>query len=140
MQRPELAPQRSAAVADSRPAGRSRPRRAAADADPLIGISSETAPPVLIGTSPATGPAQAAPAPAGHSAFLDAADVVRLTGYSTKRRQVEQLARMGIAFFVNGLGTPVVPRSAVEGQRQTPAAPADAAPAGWAPGVLKRPR
>lgn len=51
------------------------------------------------------------------SAFLSQEDVAILTGRKIKSRQVEQLRNMGIAFYVNASGRPVVPRSSIEGTR-----------------------
>ncbi len=50
--------------------------------------------------------------------FLDADALAVLTGYRRPGKQVEHLRRMGIAFFVNAAGHPVVPRSSVEGSKQ----------------------
>lgn len=67
------------------------------------------------------------------STFLDRDEVQVLTGRRMKSLQVEQLRTMGIAFHVNALGHPVVPRSAIEGK---PAAkPKEPKPA-WRPAVL----
>ena len=40
-----------------------------------------------------------------------------LTGYAQKAKQVEQLRRMGLLFFVNAAGRPIVARAIVEGRR-----------------------
>lgn len=50
------------------------------------------------------------------SIFLNPEDVADLTGRKSKSRQVEQLRIMGIAFYVNAAGRPIVTRAAVEGQ------------------------
>ena len=63
--------------------------------------------------------------------FLNPDELALLTGFRRKGRQVEQLRRMGIAFFVNGCGRPVVARAAIEGS----AAPTS--PRTWAPSVVK---
>ncbi len=47
--------------------------------------------------------------------FLTKVELVTLTGRALKSLQTEQLRRMGISFFVNASGRPVVPRSAIEG-------------------------
>ena len=52
-------------------------------------------------------------------AFLDQDEVALLTGFQRKGRQIEQLRRMGVAFFVNGSGRPVVTRAAIEGRAAT---------------------
>ena len=48
--------------------------------------------------------------------FLEREEVVTLTGRKLKRHQIDALRRMGITFFVNATGHPVVTRSAVEGK------------------------
>ena len=52
------------------------------------------------------------------SIFLNADEVRELTGFAIKTKQIEQLRRMGIAFFVNGSGRPIVTVSAIEGRKQ----------------------
>lgn len=54
------------------------------------------------------------------SAFLSHKDVAILTGRKIKSYQVDQLRKMGIAFYVNAAGRPVVPRSSIEGRLQDP--------------------
>ena len=49
------------------------------------------------------------------SVFLDDEDVFRLTKKRRKSCQVEALRSMGIPFFVNPSGEPIVTRKAVEG-------------------------
>jgi len=66
------------------------------------------------------------------SLFLSAEDLHTLTGYTVKAKQIEQLRRMGIPFFVNGCGRPVVSVSAVEGRKQE-----DQPQPGWKPAVLQ---
>lgn len=51
------------------------------------------------------------------SLFLDANDIAALTGCKLKARQIEQLKKMGLPFWVNAAGRPVVPRSAIDGQK-----------------------
>jgi len=63
--------------------------------------------------------------------FLNPDELALLTGFHRKGRQVEQLRRMGIAFFVNGCGRPVVARTAIEGSAT------GASPRTWAPSVVK---
>lgn len=48
--------------------------------------------------------------------FLSTQELVELTGRKVKAKQIEALRGMGIAFFVNALGKPVVTRTAVEGK------------------------
>jgi len=50
--------------------------------------------------------------------FLDSAALALLTGRRRKSLQIDQLRRMGIAFYVNSHGDPVVPRTAIEGGKQ----------------------
>jgi hypothetical protein len=52
--------------------------------------------------------------------FLTAEEVAQLTGYRRRSKQVEALRQMGIPFFVNLLGHPIVPRSVVEGRANQP--------------------
>jgi Domain of unknown function (DUF4224) len=63
--------------------------------------------------------------------FLNPDELALLTGFRRKGRQVEQLRRMGILFYVNGCGRPVVARTAIEGGA------AGASPRTWAPSVVK---
>lgn len=62
------------------------------------------------------------------SMFLTKEEVAELTGRKTKAKQIEHLRRIGMRFWVNALGNPVVPRSAIEG---LPAIPTKAEPAAW---------
>ena len=64
-------------------------------------------------------------------AFLTRDELVVLTGFHRKGRQVEQLRRMGIAFYVNGCGRPVVARRSIEGSAT------EASPRTWTPSVAK---
>jgi hypothetical protein len=52
------------------------------------------------------------------STFLPPDDIVALTGRKVKSKQIDALKRMGIAFWVNALGRPVVTVVAVEGRRE----------------------
>jgi hypothetical protein len=54
--------------------------------------------------------------------FLSDEDLRELTGYAHKAKQVAQLRRMGLPFFVNAAGRPVVALAAVEGGRSKPVA------------------
>lgn len=66
--------------------------------------------------------------------FLSTNDLVELTGRKFRVKQIEALRCMGIPFFVNALGRPVVARSAVEGGGRVIAkAVADTS---WKPRVL----
>jgi len=62
-------------------------------------------------------------------AFLDAAELKKLTGRDQKSRQIEWLRREAIPFRVNATGHPVVTWAAVHGQRNTE-------PTGWQPRAL----
>jgi hypothetical protein len=65
------------------------------------------------------------------SLFITPDEVRELTGFALKAKQIDQLRRMGIPFFVNGCGRPIVTVAAVEGRKQeTPTAQ------GWRPAVL----
>jgi hypothetical protein len=63
--------------------------------------------------------------------FLNPDELALLTGFHRKGRQLEQLRRMGVAFYVNGCGRPVVARAAIEGVA------ARISPRTWAPSVVK---
>lgn len=52
--------------------------------------------------------------------FLDAAELVILTGRSVKAKQIDTLRKMGLPFRVNACGKPVVTVAAVEGRREAP--------------------
>lgn len=49
--------------------------------------------------------------------FLDEDEMRWLTGRSQKAKQIAQLRRMGIAFYVNAAGLPIVLRAALESPR-----------------------
>ena len=66
--------------------------------------------------------------------FLEPDDLVRLTGRSHARLQIEALRAMGVAFFINAVGRPVVARSAIEGRQGSAAEPKPPTP--WRPNVL----
>lgn len=69
----------------------------------------------------------------GRSAlFLTPEELALLTGFHRKARQIEQLRRMGIAFYINGCGRPIVTRNSVEGRAES------ASPGGWSPSVVKK--
>jgi hypothetical protein len=52
--------------------------------------------------------------------FLTAEAVAKLTGRRRKSKQVEQLRQMGLPFWVNAIGEPVVTVAAVEGRKEAP--------------------
>lgn len=66
------------------------------------------------------------------SMFLDGAEIATLTGRKMKGHQVVALRQMGIPFFVNATGHPVVTRSAVEVRKN-----AEPAKKAWAPKLLR---
>jgi len=49
--------------------------------------------------------------------FLTEDEIGMLTGRKVKKLQVEQLRSMGIPFYVNAVGRPVVVRSILEGRK-----------------------
>lgn len=51
--------------------------------------------------------------------FLSQDEIVILTGRPQKSKQIEQLRRMGVPFYVNALGRPIVARAIIEGRRET---------------------
>jgi hypothetical protein len=65
--------------------------------------------------------------------FLTADDVAVLTGRKLKSLQVQALRTMGIPFFINAIGRPVVARTAIDGK--TAAAPQEKSP--WVPPGLR---
>lgn len=65
--------------------------------------------------------------------FLTKEELAILTGRKTKSKQVEQLRKMRLPFWINAMGAPVVARSTIEGK--TGAAPA--AKVVWVPSVLQ---
>ena len=50
--------------------------------------------------------------------FLDDEELRQLTGFAHKAKQVAQLRRMGIPFWLNAASRPVVARSALEGSKK----------------------
>lgn len=66
------------------------------------------------------------------STFLTDAEVVQLTGRKQRGTQIEALRTMGIAFFVNALGKPIVARAVIEGRANQAPTPKTA----WQPRVL----
>lgn len=51
--------------------------------------------------------------------FLDGAELAELTGRKIKSKQIEALRKMGLPFFVNACGKPVVSRSVIDGKKDT---------------------
>ena len=52
--------------------------------------------------------------------FLDSEEIAELTGRKIKSKQIEALRRMGLPFWVNACGKPVVTRSVIEGKPEAP--------------------
>ncbi|WP_413213932.1 DUF4224 domain-containing protein [Paraburkholderia kururiensis] len=62
--------------------------------------------------------------------FLSPDELAVLTGRKVKSKQIDSLRRMGIPFFINACGRPIVARATVEGRSDR------RAPSGWNPSVL----
>lgn len=54
------------------------------------------------------------------STFLSTDDIAVLTGRKVKSKQIEALRKMGIAFWVNACGKPIVTLAAIEGRKEAP--------------------
>lgn len=67
------------------------------------------------------------------STFLTNDEISSLTGRKIKSKQIEALRKIGIAFFVNATGHPVVLRSAIEGKSNIAQKPEK----GWKPNILR---
>ncbi len=65
------------------------------------------------------------------NAFLNAKELIDLTGRRIKSKQIEALRAMGLPFFINAIGKPVVSRSVIEGGK--PVEPKKA----WSPRALR---
>lgn len=50
--------------------------------------------------------------------FLGSEEIAVLTGRKIKSKQIEALRKMGLPFFVNACGKPVVSRSAIDGKNE----------------------
>ncbi|MES2164619.1 MAG: DUF4224 domain-containing protein [Pseudomonadota bacterium] len=50
--------------------------------------------------------------------FLTSDDVAMLTGRRVKSKQIATLLKMGVPFWVNAIGKPVVTIAAVEGRKE----------------------
>jgi len=53
------------------------------------------------------------------SAFLTREEIIDLTGYKVRPKQIEWLLRNGVRHWVAATGRPVVPRSAIDGTPQS---------------------
>jgi hypothetical protein len=67
--------------------------------------------------------------------FLTPDELKTLTGRARRAAQIDALRRMGIAFWVNAAGRPVVAKAAIEGRA---VANQVETPETWQPAVLKR--
>lgn len=54
------------------------------------------------------------------STFLTCDDLAALTGRKVKSKQIEALKKMGLPFWINAIGKPVVTVAAVEGRKDDP--------------------
>lgn len=66
--------------------------------------------------------------------FLTDAEIATLTGRKVKAKQIAALRAMGIAFYVNAVGKPIVARSTIEGRPGPAATPGP--PAAWRSNML----
>ncbi|MNY72830.1 hypothetical protein D3C86_2114780 [compost metagenome] len=64
--------------------------------------------------------------------FLSDDELAELTGRKVKSKQIEQLKKRGVPFYVNASGRAVVVRSVLEGGR----AKAEPEKRGWMPRVM----
>ena len=55
--------------------------------------------------------------------FLSEEDLITLTGRHRKAHQIETLKAMGITFWINAIGRPIVPIAAIEGRSAAKQAP-----------------
>ena len=62
--------------------------------------------------------------------FLTREELRELTGRARKAAQIDQLRRMGIPYYLNAAGRPVVARAVIEGGKQK------SQPQTWRPAVL----
>ncbi len=67
------------------------------------------------------------------SIFLNEKDIEILTGRKRKSHQIESLRALGIQFYVNASGHPVVPISAIEGRERI-----EKPQKRWEPNALKQ--
>jgi len=68
------------------------------------------------------------------TSFLDDDELRLLTGRVQKSKQIDQLKLMGLPFFVNAAGRPVVAKSAVDGSHHVGVISPDKQ--AWRPKVL----
>lgn len=71
--------------------------------------------------------------------FLTQDELVALTGRKIKSKQIEVLRRMGLPFWVNAVGKPVVSVAAIEGRKaDIPKKPEPAWEPNWDPVPRKK--
>lgn len=66
------------------------------------------------------------------STFLEPHDLAALTGRKIKSKQIEALRQMGIPYFVNATGHPIVTQAALNNKKEA----ATSRP--WSPHVLSK--
>lgn len=66
--------------------------------------------------------------------FLSPEEIAVLSGRKNKSMQIDALRQMGVPFFINGIGHPVVARSVVEGGKAVAEPPKKE----WVPAVLRK--
>ena len=49
--------------------------------------------------------------------FLDDEEIVRLTGFKRKSKQIAQLRLMGVGFLINATGHPVITKAILESRK-----------------------
>ncbi|KAF3997493.1 DUF4224 domain-containing protein [Glaciimonas immobilis] len=64
--------------------------------------------------------------------FLDDDDIATLTGRKMKGGQIDALRKMGLPFFVNATGHPVVAKEAIHGRKEIPVVKSE-----WIPKALR---
>ena len=69
------------------------------------------------------------------SMFLTEDEIAILSGMKRKKTQIVVLRKMGVVFFVNGTGRPVVTRTAIEGRTDRAEEKQDSRK-GWVPRVV----
>lgn len=71
--------------------------------------------------------------------FLTQEELVELTGRKVKSKQIEALRRMGLPFWVNAVGKPVVSVAAIEGRKaDVPKKPEPSWEPNWDPEPRKK--
>lgn len=63
--------------------------------------------------------------------FLTQEEVSELTGRKVKSKQISALAKMGIPYFVNAAGRPIVSRAVIEGTMSVAASLSQPKQGGW---------